>query len=141
MGLASELRATVSAVNETDRRLARLVGEHITKAAQGLQELKGASAKALYQPIFATATGPSCRASKLKVPELKAIVVYMNLPGRSNQEEGRADRLFSVHQAPMALPMSSYWPSGWSTAEGIGFRIHANGQLPYRFSPSAFRIY
>ena len=42
MGLASELRAAVSAVNESDRQLARLVGQHITDAAKGLQELRGA---------------------------------------------------------------------------------------------------
>ena len=105
MGLASELRAAVTAVNETDRRLARLVGEHITEAAQGLQELKGAlEAKALAPANFRSLpTASASELASLKVPELKAIATRMNLPGRSKAK--RKAVLFDflvVHQAPMA---------------------------------------
>ena len=40
MGLASDLKAAVAAVNETDKKLARLVGQHIEDTAAGLQELR-----------------------------------------------------------------------------------------------------
>jgi len=36
MGLASDLKAAVAAVNETDKKLARLVGQHIEDTAAGL---------------------------------------------------------------------------------------------------------
>ena len=105
MGLASELRAAVAAVNETDRRLARLVGEHITEAAQGLQELKGAlEAKALAPANFRSLPPASAdELASLKVPELKAIATRMNLPGRSKAKR-KADLIdfLVVHQAPMA---------------------------------------
>ena len=105
MGLASELRAAVSAVNETDRRLARLVGEHITEAAQGLQELKGAlEAKALAPANFRSLPPASAaELASLKVPELKAIATRMNLLGRSKAKR-KADLIdfLVVHQAPMA---------------------------------------
>ena len=42
MGLASELKAAVAAVNETDKKLARLVGQHIEDSAAGLQDLRAA---------------------------------------------------------------------------------------------------
>ena len=105
MGLASDLRAAVSAVNETDRRLARLVGEHITEAAQGLQELKGAlEAKALAPANFRSLPPASAaELASLKVSELKAIATRMHLPGRSKPTRKLDIINFLVlHQAPMA---------------------------------------
>ena len=105
MGLASELRAAVSAVNETDRRLARLVGQHITEAAQGLKELRGAlEAKALAPSHFRSLPPASAaELASLKVPELRAIATRMNLPGRSKAKRKADVVAFLVaHQAPMA---------------------------------------
>ena len=77
MGLATELRAAVSAVNETDRQLARLVGQHITDTAQGLQELRGVlEAKALAPANFRSLPAASAaQLTSLKVPELRAIAI------------------------------------------------------------------
>ena len=62
MGLASDLRAAVAAVNETDQKLARLVGQHIDDTAKGLRELKDISTKEeaaeTYQ-LIGTALGPA----------------------------------------------------------------------------------
>ena len=105
MGLATELRAAVSAVNETDRQLARLVGQHITDTAHGLQELRGAlEAKALAPANFRSLPPASAaQLTSLKVPELKAIATRMNLPGRSKPKRKPDIINFLVaHQAPMA---------------------------------------
>ena len=75
MVLASEVRAAVSAVNETDRRLARLVGQHITDAAQGLQELRGALEAKELAPANFRSLPPASAAelASLKVPELRGL--------------------------------------------------------------------
>ena len=105
MGLATELRAAVSAVNETDRQLARLVGQHIADTAQGLEELRGVlEAKALAPANFRSLPPASAEElTSLKVPELKSIATRMNLPGRSKPKRKPDIINFLVaHQAPMA---------------------------------------
>ena len=115
MGLASELRATVAAVNETDRQLARLVGQHITDVAEGLQELRGAlEAKALAPANFRSLPPASAeQLTSLKVPERKAIATRMNLTGRSKAKR-KADiiKFLVANQAPMAPSyeqLLAYW--------------------------------
>ena len=105
MGLASDLKAAVAAVNETDKKLARLVGQHIEDTAAGLQELRTAiEAKQLAPANFRSL--PPAEASELqslKVPELKAIATRMNLPGRSKAKRKADIVAFLVeHKAPMA---------------------------------------
>nr|WP_115009077.1 Rho termination factor N-terminal domain-containing protein [Synechococcus sp. N5] len=105
MGLASDLKAAVAAVNETDKKLARLVGQHIEDTAAGLQELRTAiEAKQLAPANFRSL--PPAQASELqslKVPELKAIATRMNLPGRSKAKRKADIVAFLVeHKAPMA---------------------------------------
>jgi len=115
MGLASDLRAAVAAVNETDKKLARLVGEHIEETAAGLQELRTAiEAKQLAPAHFRSLPAASAAdLSSLKVPELKAIATRMNLPGRSKAKRKADIVAFLVeNKAPMAPSyeqLLSFW--------------------------------
>ena len=105
MGLASELKAVVAAVNETDKKLARLVGEHIENTAAGLQDLRAAiEAKQLAPANFRSLPAASAEElSSLKVLELKAIATRMNLPGRSKPKRKSEIITFLVeNKAPMA---------------------------------------
>ena len=105
MGLASELKAAVAAVNETDKKLARLVDEHIENTAAGLQDLRAAiEAKQLAPANFRSLPAASIEElSSLKVVELKAIATRMNLPGRSKPKRKTDVISFLVtNKAPMA---------------------------------------
>ena len=105
MGLASELKAAVAAVNETDKKLARLVGQHIEDSAAGLQDLRSAlEAKQLAPANFRSLPAASAEElSTLKVQELKAIATRMNLPGRSKPKRKTDVISFLVtNKAPMA---------------------------------------
>ena len=115
MGLASELKAAVAAVNETDKKLARLVGQHIENTAAGLQELRTAiEAKQLAPAHFRSLPPASIEElSSLKVPELKAIATRMNLDGRSKAKRKADIVAFLVeNKAPMAPSyeqLLSFW--------------------------------
>ena len=105
MGLASELKAAVAAVNETDKKLARLVGQHIENTAAGLQDLRAAiEAKQLAPSNFRSLPAASAdELSSLKVVDLKAIATRMNLTGRSKAKRKADIVAFLVdHRAPMA---------------------------------------
>ena len=104
MGLASDLKAAVAAVNETDKKLARLVGQHIEDTAADLQELRTAiEAKQLAPANFRSLLpAEASELQSLKVPELKAIATRMN-PGRSKAKRKADIVAFLVeHKAPMA---------------------------------------
>lgn len=105
MGLASDLRAAVAAVNETDQKLARLVGQHIEDSAAGLAELRSAiEAKKLAPANFQSLPPATAEElDSLKVSELKAIGTRMNLAGRSKPKR-KADliRFLVENKAPMA---------------------------------------
>ena len=115
MGLASDLRAAVAAVNETDKKLARLVGKHIEETAKGLKELRTAiEAKQLAPAHFQSLPPASAEdLSRLKVPELKAIATRMDLPGRSKAKRKADIVSFLVdNKAPMAPSyeqLLSFW--------------------------------
>ena len=105
MGLASELRAAVAAVNETDQKLARLVGQHIEDSAAGLAELRSAIEAKKIAPANFQSLPPATadELKSLKLTELRAIGTRMNLDGRSKPKR-KADviRFLVENKAPMA---------------------------------------
>ena len=115
MGLGSDIRAAVAAVNETDKKLARLVGQHIEDTAAGLQELRTSiEAKQLAPAHFRSLPAASADdLSSLKVPELRAIATRMNLDGRSKVKRKADIVAFLVdNRAPMAPSyeqLLSFW--------------------------------
>ena len=115
MGLASELKAAVAAVNETDKKLARLVGQHIENTAVGLQDLRAAIEAIQLAPAnFRSLPAASAdELGTLKVQELKSIATRMNLSGRSKPK--RKSEIISfllANKAPMAPSyeqLLAYW--------------------------------
>ena len=81
MGLASDLKAAVAAVNETDKKLARLVGQHIEDTAAGLQELRTAIEAKQLAPANFRSLPPAEASELLKEPVLRKTVRFLTSAG------------------------------------------------------------